>query len=425
MQNTKGMKRKIIVTLWMLAVCAAVGRAQVTLRLDSIYAAIARGNPALKYSDALVRSLDAAAPGARSWEAPLVSTGLWMTPYDPSLWKRQPDGAPGMGQYMASAEQMIPNRKRQDAEEAYMRGMSAAEKERKGATLNELYAAARQQYYQWMIARRKLSVLEQDARLLDYMIRDAELKYKNNLGKISVYYKAKAQLGSLASRRIGLENEAEQARIQLNTLMNRDKSILFEVDTTAVAIDTPVPGVDSAGLLDARSDIRAVGESIRLNGLEQAAEQAKLRPEFGLRYDHMFGFGGTPQEYTLMATVRLPMLSWSSKASKANVTSLKWKAQSLEEQRQAMVNEATGAAYGLKKALEAKRRQAKVLAEQVLPALRKNFQTVELAYEQNTEDLLSVYDAWATLDSTQLEYWDAVEQVLLMEVELKRILEIK
>jgi outer membrane protein TolC len=313
-----------------------------------------------------------------------------------------------------------------------MQGMSAVERAKKGATANELYAAARRAYYRWVVIKHRMGVLDEDAKLLDFMIRDAELRYKNNLGKLSVYYKAKAELGNLASRRIGLENETEQARIILNTLMNRDKTTLFEVDTATVTGESPAPGIDGttrgidrADLATARSDIRAVGESIRLTGLEQAAERAKLRPEFGVRYDHMFGFGGTPQEYTLMATVRLPMLSWSSRASKANVASLKWKAQSLEDERQSMVNEATGAAHGLQRALEAKRRQLKVLEEQVLPALRKNFQTLELAYEQNSEDLLSVYDAWATLDSTQLEYWDDIEQVLLMEVELKRVLEVK
>jgi hypothetical protein len=130
-------------------------------------------------------------------------------------------------------------------------------------------------------------------------------------------------------------------------------------------------------------------------------------------------------EYTLMATIRLPMLSWSSKATKANIESLKWKAQSLEDDRQAMVNEAAGSAYGLQRALAAKRRQVKVLEEKVLPALRKNFQTLQLAYEQNTEELFSVYDAWETLDATQLEYWDDVEQLLLMQTELKKILEVK
>ena len=414
---------KTFITILILGSLSA--QAQPVLGIDSILGLIGRTHPSLRSSDALARSLDEGAKGARSWEAPQLSTGWWMTPYDPSLWKRQANGSPGTGQYMVSAEQMFPNRRRQDAEEAYLQGLSAVERAKKAATANELYAAARRAYYRWAIIEHRMGVLDEDARLLDFIIRDAELRYKNNLGKISSYYKAKAELGNLASRRIGLENETEQARIQLNTLMNRDRTIVFEVDTAAVFIDWPAPGVDSTALLEARSDIRAVGERIRLNGLEQAAERTKLRPEFGLRYDQMFGFGGMPQEYTLMATVRLPMFSWSSRASKANLASLKWKAQSLEEDRQAMVNEATGVAYGLQRALEAKRRQIKVLEEQVLPALRKNFQTLELAYEQNTEELLSVYDAWAALDSTRLEYWDAVEQLLLMEVELKRILEVK
>lgn len=392
--------------------------------LDSILAVIGRNHPALRSSDALARSEDEAARGARSWEVLQVSTGWWMAPYDASLWKRQADGSPGTGQYMVSAEQTFPNRRKQEADEAYMQGMSAVERAKKGATVNELYAAAGSAYYRWVVAEHRMAVLDEDGKLLDFMIRDAELRYKNNLGKLSVYYKAKAELGNLASQRIALDNEVEQARIALNTLMNRDKATVFDLDT-GVMVRAVTPVVDSAGLVQGRSDIRAVGESIRLAGLEQVAERAKLRPEFGLRYDHMFGFGGMPMEYTLMATVRLPMLSWSARASKANVESLKWKAQSLEEERQAMVNEAEGAAYGLQRALDAKRRQVKVLEEQVLPALRKNFQTLELAYEQNTEELLSVYDAWDTLDKTQLEYWDDVEQVLLMQVELKKVLEIK
>jgi len=402
-----------------------IARGQETMRLDSVFAVIGRSHPSLRSSDALARSLDEGAKGARNWEAPQVSTGWWMTPYDPSLWKRQRDGASGIGQYMVSAEQMLPNRRRQDAEGAYMRGLSAEEREKKGATANELYAGAGRAYYQWVVAEHRMGVLDEDGKLLDFMIKDAELRYKNNLGKIGAYYKAKAALGRLKDRRIGLENDVEQARIALNTLMNRDKAMVFYVDTSAIAVDLAAPVMDSAGLQERRSDIRAVDARIRLAGLEQEAERTKLRPEWGLRYDHMFGFGGTPMEYTLMATVRLPMLSWSSRATKANVESLKWKARSLEEERRAMVNDAMGTAYALQRALMAKRRQVKVLEEEVLPALRKNFQTLELAYEQNAEELLTVVDAWETLDGTLMEYWDDVEKVLLMQVELKKVMEAK
>ena len=404
---------------------ALSARTQPTIGLDSIFSVIRRNHPALQAADAEVRSLDEAAKGAGGWEAPTVGTGWWMTPYDPSLWKRQANGTPGMGQYMISGEQFFPNRKSQQAEAKYMGALSSVEREKRGATLNELYAAAGRAYFQWMIAIRRQTVLDEDARLLDFMIRDAELKYKNNLGKIGSYYKAKAALGNLDNRRIALDNVIEQQRIGLNTLMNRNQAAVFYIDTAYQVMNIGSMEVDSARLLEARSDIRAVRENIRVTGLQQEVERAKRKPEFGVEYQHMLGFGGTPMEYSLMATVRLPMLSWASRASKANVESLKWKEKSLEAQRDALVNEAAGAAYGLKWAIVAKQRQVAVLDERVLPALLRNFQSVELAYEQNTEELFAVYDAWESLDNTKMEYWDNVESLLLMQVELKRVLEIK
>jgi outer membrane protein TolC len=326
---------------------------------------------------------------------------------------------------MISAEQMIPNRRSQEAEGKYLGSMSAVEMEKKGAAVNELYAAAGRAYFQWVIARNREGVLDEDGKLLDFMIRDAELKFKNNLGKIGAYYKAKAALGDLENRRLVLTNEIDQQRIALNTLMNRDRQTAFDIDTAYQLMDVAGLGADTAGLLDARSDIRAVTQQIRVTGLEQDALRSKLKPEFGIQYDHMFGFGGTPMQYTLMATVRLPMAAWSARGTKAKVESLKWQTLSLEADRDAMVNEATGAAFGLKRAILSKQNQVRVLEEKVLPALRKNFQTIQLAYEQNTEELFTLYDAWQTLDNTQMEYWDAIENLLLMQVELKRVLELK
>src|SRR6185437_12567170 len=121
-------------------------------------------------------------------------------------------------------------------------------------------------YFQWLIAGRRESVLGEDEKLLDFMIRDAELKYKNNLGKIGAYYKAKAALGNLDNKRIALDNVIEQQRIGLNTLMNRDKAFAFDIDTGYSTIDIAGIGVDSASLLDGRSDIREVSESIRVAG---------------------------------------------------------------------------------------------------------------------------------------------------------------
>ena len=400
-------------------------QAQSTLTLDSIFSGIAYNNPQLKMYDAQIRSQDAVAAGARNWEAPQLSTGFWMTPYDPNLWKKQSNGATGIGQYMVSVEQMFPNGKKQETEEKYLLAMSSVMKENKNASLNELNAAAKQNYFEWVIIKKKLEILNQDQKLLDFMIKNAELRYQNNLGRVGAYYKAKASLGNLENARLQLENEITQKRIILNTLMNRDKSIPFDIDTLFEIKNDDFLLYDSSSLINNRSDIRAVEKDIQLTGLQKEVERSKLKPEFGIRYDHMFGFGGSPLQYSLMGVVKLPMAKWSSKSSKANVISLDWKAEALNQQRQMMINAATGMSYSLQTEIVSKKKQIKVFENNIIPALRRNFQSLLLAYEQNTEELFTLYDAWETLNITQLEYMDEVKQLLLMQVELERIREVK
>jgi hypothetical protein len=404
---------------------AAPAISQEKLNLDSIFSAISINHPELKMYDAQIRSLDEGAKGAKNWEPPLLSTGLWMTPYNPGLWSKQSNGSTGMGQYMISGQQMFPNRKMQNAEQKYMQSMSSIEAVKKNARANDLYAAAKQNYFQWVVIKKKLVVLDQDEKILDFMIKNAELRYKNNLGKISAYYKTKAAIGNVQSMRIMLENELNQKRISLNTLMSRDKATMFDIDSNYLIKDFSSVAFDSTTFVSSRSDIKAIEQDIRVAGLEQELERTKLKPEFGLRFDHMFGFGGLPMQYSLMGMVKLPMAKWSSRSSKANVISLGWKIESLNEQKQSLINEASGMATGMLTEIQSRQKQIRLYEDNIIPALRKNFQTMQLAYENNTEELFELYDAWETLNMTQLQYLDQLQQLLLMQVELERVLEIK
>jgi outer membrane protein, heavy metal efflux system len=422
MQNTKTMKKGILIIMLFVHRNAFP---QTKMTLDSIFFSIQSNNPQLKMYDAQIRSQDAAAAGARNWEAPQLSTGLWMTPYNPNLWKKQSDGSSGMGQYLVSVEQMFPNSKRQDAEEKYLQAMSSVAKENKNASLNELNSAAKQHYVEWVIIIKKMVVLDDNQKLLEFMIKNAELRYQNNLGKVGAYYKAKASLGNLENSRIQFENEIVQKRIILNTLMNRDKTTEFNIDTIFLTRNYISLMIDSSSLANQRSDIRALEKDIQLTALQKEVERSKLKPEFGVRYDNMFGFGGLPLQYSLMGVVKLPMANWSSRSSKANVVSLDWKAEALNQQRQMMINTAMGMALGMKNEIASKQKQIKVFENNIIPALRRNFQSLLLAYEQNTEELFTLYDAWESLNESQLEYLDDVKQLYLMQVELERIQEIK
>ena len=396
-----------------------------TMKLADILDSIERSHPLLKMYDAEVLSLNEAAKGARSWMAPEVSSGLWMTPYNVNLWSNKGSGGTGMGQYMISAEQTFPNGKYNAANEKYMLAMAAVESENKRSTLNDLFSAAKDNYNAWIIIEKKLLVIDEDEKLLQLMITNAETRYKNGLGKVSAYYKAKAAQGNLANIRIMLQNEALQKRIAINTLMNRDKLDEFSIDTSYSIREYPDQVFDSSLFYTHRSDIQAVDKNIRLTYLKQDLEKQSLNPQFGVQFAHMFGFGGFPEQFTLMGTVKIPFAKWASRESKANIESLKWKAVSLEDQKRSMANEYAGLAYGLIQDIAAKKKQLSLFENSIIPAVRKNYESMLLAYQQNTEELFSLYDGWEALNDTQLEYLDQVEQLLELQVNLEKILEIK
>lgn len=399
------------------------------LKLDAILDSITASHPSVRMYDAEIKSMDAAAKGARSWMPPEISTGLWMVPYDVSRWKKMDDGMggikEGMGQYMIGGQQMFPVKKKQNADAAYMEAMSSVEKEKKKATLNELISEAKLYYYEWIILKKKSVVLEENEKLLDFMIKNAEIRYKNGLEKISAYYKAKAALGNILNMQLMLENDIREKRIRLNSLMGRNSMITFEIDTTYQINDYSAFVFDSTLFYNSRSDLKAIDRDINLTWLKQETERQSLKPQFGIRYDHMFGFGGLPMQYTIMGMVKIPMAKWSSKMNKANMESLKWKADALQSQKAMMLNEYSGMAYAMRNEVELKKKQLKLYSNNIIPALRNNYKTMQLGYEQNTEELFMLYDAWETLNMTQLEYLELLNQVLKTQVALERIIEKK
>lgn len=411
----------LIITLLFLT---SIAHAQV-VSLENIKESILSNHPTLKMYDAEVRSMDEAAKGAKSWMPPEFGAGFFMTPYNPKFVQRGENGEMGMGQFMIAAQQMIPNKSKQEAEFQYMKTMSSVEKEKKNIAINDLISEAKKNYYEWLIIKKKQNVLTQNEKLLEFMIKNAELLYKNNMGKLSAYYKAKAALGNLQSMQLMLGNEIQQKRIALNTVMNRDKNTVFDIDTTYFIKDFTNFPLDSTGIIPIRSDIKAIDREISLTGLKQNVEQAKLRPEYGIRFENMIGLAGQPLQFTAMAMVKIPFARWSAPMYKANIESLRWKKEALEFQKLMVINEITGMAASMRAEFEVKQKQIKLLQDNIIPALNNNYKIMQLGYQQNTEELFMLFDAWETLNMTQLDYLNQVQQLLLIQVALERILEIK
>lgn len=417
MQNTK-----FYIVISCLILSFTNSKAQ-TLTLDNVLSTIKTNNPQLKMYDADIQSMDAAAKGAKSWMPPQVETGFFMTPYNTKMWKAN-EMNPGMGNYMLGVTQMIPNASKLKADSNLMNAMSSVEKENKNYTINQLKALAKTNYYQWLLLNKKIKIADDNLLLLDYMIKSMEIRYQYNMDKLPTYYKAKSQYSILQNMILMLKNDISQKRIMLNTLMSRDKNTAFEIEETYEIKDFNLAISDTTSLSKNRSDVQAIEKTMEINQLKIAAEKTKLLPEFGIKYDHMFAFGAQPQQFSLLGMVTIPM-PWSTKMNKANINSFKIKNESLNWQKQMILNEATGMISGMNTELTSLKKQYEIAQKSIIPALRKNYETAILAWQNNTGDLFVTLDAWEALNMAQIDALDKLQSILAAQVEIEKQLETK
>lgn len=371
--------------------------------------------------DADIQSMDAAAKGAKSWMPPQVETGFFMTPYNTKMWKAD-EMNPGMGNYMLGVTQMFPNASKLKADSNLMNAMSSIEKENKNYTINQLNALAKTNYYQWLIANKKIKIANDNLLLLGYMIKSMEIRYQYNMDKLPSYYKAKSQYSELESMIVMLQNDISQKRIMLNTLMARDKNTAFAIDENYKLIDFNTLISDTTSLSKNRSDVKAIEKTMEINQLKIAAEKTKFLPEFGIKYDHMFAFGAQPQQFSLMGMVTIPM-PWSTKMNKANIDSFQIKKESLKWQKQMILNEANGMISGMNTELANLKKQYEITQKSIIPALKRNYDTAILAWQNNTGDLFVALDSWEALNMAQIDALGKLQGILTTQVEIEKQLE--
>jgi len=425
----KKKKKNRILKILKLLICIAflysnTLYSQNILSLDSILIKIDKNNPGLKMYDAKIKALNTYAEGARSWEPPKFAAGFFMTPYKTSAWTRQTDNKGntynGMGQFMLSFEQNIANRNKLRSKENYLLAISGSEKENKNFEKNRLFNEAKSDYYEWMIIKMKLRVLHESETLVNFIIQSSKIRYTYNKEKLGSIYKAEAQLGELKNSILILENEIRKKNININKLLNQNKNTVFDIDTTYQLANYDLIIIDSTDILNSRSDLKSLEQSLKVARLNQEVERNKSRPDFGIKYDHMFAFGGQNNLFTLMGMFTLPIAPWSSREYKANIKALDYEMAALQAQKQTILNETSGKLFELSTELKSLKQQLDAYEKNIIPALRNNYKTTLITYEQNTEDLFVLLDAWQALKVARIEYLNRLQQILKLQVEYEK-----
>lgn len=141
--------------LAILIIAGFQSTAQQTVTLDSILSVIRTDNPMLQEYKYQAEALNEISKGAKSWMAPMVGAGTFMTPYPGQMVEDQRD----KGSIMISAEQSIPNPAKQRANQQLLSSRAAIEEASGSYTYNDLRSQARAAFFDWYVLEKKLAVL--------------------------------------------------------------------------------------------------------------------------------------------------------------------------------------------------------------------------------------------------------------------------
>lgn len=393
---------------------------QEVLNLEQILQEIQNNNPALKTYDSRAKGQDARVEGARAWMAPMVGAANYMTPYPGAKVMDEND----RGAVMLSAEQNIPNPARTRAKAEYLAAQSSVTMAERGITANELRARAKELYYKLLVTYRTISFQKENRAIMQNMKKLAEIRYPYNQGQLNQVFKAEGRIYEAENMILMSEGEIRSAKISLNVLMYRSPDSELSIDTAYKVQFNPVAALDTAYLAEHRSDIVRMDRSVRAMQLNIEQMKKEAKPDFRVRYEHMFNRSGMmPNQYTLEAMVSVPIAPWSSKMYKSEVKSMSFERQSMQQQKEAMLIDMQGMVRSMQNDILSMQNQIHNYESKILPALSKNLKVSMLSYQENKLDLNTVIDGWETLNMAQINYTGLLQKFYQMIAEYEKNIE--
>ena len=406
-------------SIFVILLMTITSSAQV-ISLDSVLSAIDRQNPMLQEYDSKVKAMNAYTEGAKGWMAPMVGGGPFFYPYPGQTLIDERD----KGMFVINIEQDIPNPGKLNAKKNYFASKAAVEEKGRSYQFNQLRAEAKENYYQWLVLEKKGKVLQENKRIVELMLKLARIRYPYNQGSLGNIYKAEARLHEVDNMILMNSAEIEDKAYRLKSLMKLSEEVKLNIDTTTqISFDANKVVYDTAELSSNRSDVQQINRSIEVMRQNQAWQKTQAKPDFRIRYEHMQPRGDMPLQFSLMAMVSIPIVPWASKMYKSEIAGMNYEIEAMQKGKEAIIIEARGMLAGMASQLIRMKQQLENYDKKIIPALKKNYETLLLAYEENREQLPIVIDGWEAMNMAQMEYWNKMQEYYLMIVRYEKEIE--
>jgi outer membrane protein TolC len=351
------------------------------------------------------------ADAATAWMAPMVGVGTFMTPYPGQMIMDNRD----KGSLMLQLEQDIPNPAKLNAKKKYIASQGNIELATRDITLNDLKAQAKRLYFNWIIAKQRIAVLQENEKIMITMKKIEEVRYPYNQSQLSGVFKANAKIEDNHNMIRMQEGTIAKARSWLNSLMNAPGNQVFDIDTTYQPVFEVASTYDTASLATARKDVVKMDESIRSMQLNIESMKREKKPDFKVKFDHMYPLDAMmPNAFSAMGMISIPIAPWSSKMYKSEIKAMQYNVQAMGKERAAMLQETQGMLYGMQYEIQSMQQRIEAMEDKIIPALRQTLEANFLNYQENKLALSNVIDSWEALTMMQSNVLD--EKLKLYEM---------
>lgn len=381
------------------------------LPLDSILQRVDRNNILLQSYGLKAESYKYSADAATAWMAPMVGVGTFMTPYPGQKIMDNRD----KGSLMLQLEQDIPNPAKLNAKKRSIASQGNVERANRDITGNDFKAQAKRLYFNWLVAKQRIAVLQENEKIMMTMKKIEEVRYPYNQSQLSGVYKATAKIEDNHNMIRMQEGTIAKARSWLNSLMNAPGNQAFEIDATFQPVFELAASYDTASIAAARKDVFKMEESIRSMELDIQSMKQEKKPDFKVKFDHMYPLDGMmPQAFSAMGMISIPIAPWSSKMYKSGIKAMQYNIQAMQTERAAMLQETQGMLYGMQFEIQSMQKRVAAMEEKIIPALRQTLDANFLNYQENKLALSNVIDSWEALTMMQSSVLD--EKLKLYEM---------
>src|ERR1035437_8854008 len=372
------------------------GRAVYAQSVDSLVNEALIHNKQLKSLEQRVRSAGFKSESVGYLPAPTLGIEFQQVPFnDPNPFNQ------ALSQNLSFSQMFMVGGKLSSMSEAEKQNVPIAQSDYDIVKQN-LIAEVKGEYYKIWMNEHHAGLREDNINILKDVLSSAENSYKVNKASYSEVLLLRAELASYETDLNVLNNQAKSEVFTMNNLLGREISnadIEVQHEWKIDSLTQSRKELEDI-LLNNNPSIKKMGSMIRMNELEVYANNKELIPDIMVqgmvmrmprgmilttKSDPMMmdGLGQTEYMYSLMASVTLPFMPWSSGRISSKEEQLQADISGLSMEKKNMQGEMIAQLNGALTKLESQREQSRLYETQVLPLYRQAFEAQLSEYKNN------------------------------------------